>query len=89
MYKNVDDFYLMSWDEYQGIVDKLSCSISKYKNDNGVSFDFIVPVLRGGGVLAISLSHRLNVYRIFLHSISTSMKMTANRYINRVKCYFR
>lgn len=65
MYKNVDDFYLMSWDEYQGIVDKLSCSISKYKNDSGISFDFIVPILRGGGTLAISLSHRLNVFGVF------------------------
>ena len=65
MYKNVDDFYLMSWKEYQGIVDKLSYSISKYKKENSISFDFIVPILRGGGVLAISLSHRLNVFRVF------------------------
>ena len=65
MYKNVNDFYLMTWEEYQGIVENLLCSISKYKNENAISFDFIVPVLRGGGVLAISLSHRLNVVRIF------------------------
>lgn len=47
MYKNVNDFYLVSWEEYQEIVDNLYILISKYKNDNGISFDFIVPVLRG------------------------------------------
>lgn len=59
------DFYFVSWDQYQAVVDDLTQKIKTYLYDNDISFDFIVPILRGGGVLSISLSHSLGVLPFF------------------------
>lgn len=63
--KKESDFCQISWDDYQGIVDKLTSEISLYIKSKKITFDFIVPILRGGGVLSISLSHNLGISRIF------------------------
>ncbi|MBQ6884939.1 MAG: hypothetical protein IJN56_04290 [Clostridia bacterium] len=63
--RTINDFYLMPWEQYQEAVEYLSTNISEFIKQNEISFDFIVPILRGGGVLSISLSHSLNIFRIF------------------------
>ena len=55
-----DAFIPMTWEKYQQQVEIL---VPRLK-DLHVNFDFIVPVMRGGMPLAISLSERLNVQRI-------------------------
>lgn len=55
-----DEFISMSWDQYQAQVDKILSDLTPLN----VKFDFIVPIMRGGTPLAISLAHRLDVLRI-------------------------
>lgn len=55
-----DDFISMRWDQYQYQVEKIFSDLMQLN----IKFDFIVPIMRGGTPLAISLAHRLNVLRI-------------------------
>lgn len=54
-------FYRLSWEQYQSIADDLSNQIRNLD----INFDFIVPIMRGGTILAISLSHSLGITRIY------------------------
>lgn len=56
-----DDFVLMTWDEYQACIDRLTRQLTAYLESTRTKIDCIVPVLRGGGVPAISLAYRLGV----------------------------
>ena len=55
-----EDFIPMTWEQYQERVDIIVAELM----DLSIKFDFIVPIMRGGTPLAISLSERLNVQRI-------------------------
>ena len=55
-----DDFVVMTWEEYQVQVEKIVDSLKKENR----TFDFIVPIMRGGMPLAISLSHCLGTIHI-------------------------
>lgn len=60
-----NDFELLNWEEYQKAVDSVTLSIQSFCNKNNIVIDMIVPIIRGGGVLCISLSHVLNVIDIY------------------------
>lgn len=56
-----DDFVHMSWEQYQSYVTALYEKLKAFLDENNISIDYIVPVLRGGAVLGISLSYLLRV----------------------------
>lgn len=60
-----DDFKQLSWEEYQIAVDTVFSGISKYLRKNDIKVDFVVPILRGGAPLGISLAHLLSVVRFY------------------------
>lgn len=57
-------FEKMTWTSYQHYIEKIAEDITQYLDRNKLSIDFIVPVLRGGGIPAISLSHLLKTKRL-------------------------
>lgn len=59
-----EDFYNLTWEEYDKIVIELGKKIKEYCSKNAYTISYIVPILRGGGFLGIQLSHILNVIRI-------------------------
>lgn len=59
------DFKKLSWSEYQRSACKIAREIDDFCKANELKIDFIVPILRGGGPLAISLSHMLSIDRIY------------------------
>ncbi len=57
----MNQFKKMTWDEYQHYIEKIADDITQFLIQNNITIDFIVPVLRGGGIPAISLSHLLKI----------------------------
>lgn len=55
------DFCQMTWDEFEFYAKKIASSISTFCKNEGVNIDFICPIIRGGSVLAVYLSHLLGV----------------------------
>ncbi len=56
-----NDFVIMTWEEYEGHIKALSEKISAFLAEYGEKIDIIVPVLRGGGIPAISIAYKLEV----------------------------
>lgn len=71
----------MTWAEYQICIERLVQQISAFLLEHAVWLDMIVPILRGGGIPAVSLSYRLrteNMYPIRLyHDFSSDTIGTA------------
>jgi hypoxanthine phosphoribosyltransferase len=61
---SADEFEQLSWEQYGKILDLLGASIEKYTKENDITFDAIVPVLRGGMVVATAMAGRFKVLRI-------------------------
>lgn len=59
-----EDFYNITWEEYNKLVIELGDKVKNYCQTKGYIIDCIVPILRGGGVLGIQLSHMLNIVKI-------------------------
>lgn len=59
-----EDFYYVSWSQYEKAAIEISQKIHKYCSENDITITHIVPILRGGGVLGIHLSHMLNVTKV-------------------------
>lgn len=59
------DFEILSWIEYQAFVERIGDDIKKYCDKHRLNIECIVPILRGGGPLSISLSHLLNIAEFF------------------------
>lgn len=59
-----EDFYNITWEDYNKIAVELSEKVKKYCLENGYEIDCIMPILRGGGVLGIHLSHMLNIVQM-------------------------
>ena len=59
------DFKKLSWDEYQVAVSTIYEAVCDFCERQKLSVDMIIPIIRGGGVLGISLSHFLNVTSIY------------------------
>ncbi|MFA7253391.1 MAG: hypothetical protein WC107_02465 [Patescibacteria group bacterium] len=60
-----EDFELISWSEYQKILDKLYGKIDNYLEQTNTKIDAIVPMLRGGGVPGLILAFKLRLLNIF------------------------
>lgn len=60
----VDDFEQVSWQEYQEAALRIAKDIDAFCTENKINIDSIIPIMRGGGVLAIHLSHLLHIYRL-------------------------
>lgn len=93
MKKTPQDFWLMSWEEYQEIVNKITCELKQLQIEKDVCFKYIVPILRGGGVLAISLSHSLNVPQLlpiqYKYEFSINKNNNTRQYlpIEKLSCF--
>ncbi len=61
---NKDDYYILSWDEYQSELDTLTKKIVEYVNKNKINIDAVVPILRGGNIPATYLVYTLSVLHI-------------------------
>lgn len=55
------DLDLVSWDRVDKLIEKIYLDVDNYIKDNNLKIRYIAPVLRGGGVAAIKLSHMFNV----------------------------
>jgi len=61
---SADEFVQLTWDQYGKTLDKLLKQILAYTKPRQLTFDAIVPILRGAGVLGTFLSGRLKILRI-------------------------
>ena len=59
-----DDFIQLTWEEYQKYIEIIYENVYSFINSNKITIDYIVPVIRGGAIPAISLSYLLNVIPI-------------------------
>jgi len=59
-----DEFVQLTWDQYGKILENLYKKILTYSKQHKVTFDIIVPILRGAGVLGTFLAGKLKILRI-------------------------
>lgn len=55
------DLDIISWDRIDKFIDKIYGSVKNYLEKNNLKIKYICPILRGGGIPAIKLSHMFNV----------------------------
>jgi len=55
------DLDLISWERFDNFIDKIYKDVNNYINENNLNIKYIIPIMRGGGVPAIVLSHMFNV----------------------------
>lgn len=55
------DLDLISWERIDNFIDKIYLDVKDYLEKNNLKIRYISPILRGGGVPAIKLSHMFNV----------------------------
>ena len=55
------DLDFISWERIDKFVEKIYQDVSAYISKNNLSIKYIAPILCGGGVPAIMLSHMFNV----------------------------
>ena len=55
------DLYLISWERIDKIINKLYEDVKDYIEKNDLKIRYIAPILRGGAVQAVKLSHMFNV----------------------------
>lgn len=58
------DLDLISWERIDIFIDKIYKDVNNYLKSNNLSIKYIAPIMRGGGVPAIKLSHMFNVIDI-------------------------
>lgn len=56
-----NDLNVVSWDKIDELIDKIYLDVFNYLETNNLKIKYISPVMRGGGVPAIKLSHMFNV----------------------------
>lgn len=56
--KNLD---LISWERIDEFIEKIYLDVKKYLDENNLEIKYIAPILRGGGIPAVKLSHMFNV----------------------------
>ena len=59
-----EDLDIVSWERVDGFIDKIYNDVSEYLKKNNLSIKYIVPILRGGGIPALKLSHMFDVINI-------------------------
>lgn len=55
------DLDLISWERIDKFIDKIYSEVLNYITKNNLKIRYIAPILRGGGVPAIKLSHMFNI----------------------------
>lgn len=55
------DLDLISWKRIDEFIEKIYLDVKKYLDENNLKIRYIAPILRGGGVPAVKLSHMFNV----------------------------
>lgn len=91
------DLDLISWERIDGFIDKIYNNVNDYLKTNNLSIRYIVPIMRGGGVPAIKLSHMFNVidmlpiqlkYNHETHNVDTKIGLDYlnNNSINEDEC---
>ena len=55
------DLDLISWERIDEFIEKIYNEVKDFLDKNNLKIRFISPILRGGGVSAIKLSHMFNV----------------------------
>jgi hypoxanthine phosphoribosyltransferase len=59
-----EDLDIVSWERIDEFIDKIYSDVSEYLKKNNLSIKYIVPILRGGGIPALKLSHMFDVVNI-------------------------
>lgn len=55
------DLDLISWERIDDFIDKIYKDINNYLVKNSLKIKYIIPIMRGGGVPAIILSHKFDI----------------------------
>ena len=55
------DLELISWETVDQFINKIYIDVKNYLDENNYKIKYISPILRGGGVPAVKLSHMFNV----------------------------
>lgn len=58
-----ENYRIIPHDELLGYINKLCDRLKDYIEKNNLKIDYICPVLRGGGVPAVYISHKLNIVK--------------------------
>ena len=58
-------FAKISWNEIDSITDKLAKSVNRFIKKSNLEIAYIAPIIRGGDIPAVLLSHKLGVLRFF------------------------
>ncbi len=55
----------ISWKQFDFYLKKIKEEIEKYLEENNLKIDFIVPILRGGGIPGLKLAFDLKIIKVF------------------------
>ncbi len=55
------DLDLISWERIDKFIEQIYNDVNNYLKANTISIKYIAPIVRGGGIPAIKLSHMFNV----------------------------
>lgn len=55
------DLDLISWERIDGFIDKIYKDVDNYLKENNFKIKYIIPIMRGGGIPAVILSHLFDV----------------------------
>lgn len=91
------DLDLVSWERINEFIDKIYKDVNEYIIKNNLHIKYIAPILRGGGVPAVKLSHMFNVVDMLpiqlknnskTHSIDVKMGLdyVINKALNNNEC---
>ena len=58
------DLDLISWERVDNFTEKIYKDVKEYLNQNNLNIKYIIPIMRGGGVPAIMLSHMFDIIDI-------------------------
>lgn len=78
-----NDFFQISWDEYQCAAERVIKLVSEFCNKENIKIDFIVPILRGGAPLAISISHSMNIVPFYPCQYKYSYDVQGEAYVTK------
>ena len=56
-----NDLDLISWERIDTFIEKIYNGVNDYLKLNNLTLKYIIPIMRGGGVPAIVLSHKFNI----------------------------
>ena len=58
---NKEDLYLISWEEVEEFIDKIYKKVNNFIHENNLKIKYISPIVRGGSIPAVKLSHMFEV----------------------------